>query len=72
MSQVGKENKATDALSHRIFILTKMSTVVTGFEKLKTEYESCPDFLDISIKLKDGMSHELDDFILQDGYLFLG
>jgi len=48
-----------------------MSTVTTGFEKLKTEYESCPDFHDIYIKLKDGMTHEINGFILQDGYLFL-
>ena len=41
-----KENwkKAVDALSRRMFNLTKMSTVINDFERLKTEYESCPDF----------------------------
>jgi len=29
-----------------------MSMVISGFEKLKTEYESCPDFCDIYIKFK--------------------
>ena len=52
--KAGVENKAADALSRRVFILTKMSTTVNGFEKLKTEYESCPDFHKIYAELKDG------------------
>ena len=31
----GAENKAADALSRQVIILTKMSTAVNGFEKLK-------------------------------------
>ena len=32
------KNKVIDALSYHIFVLTKMSKEVIGFEKLKTEY----------------------------------
>ena len=70
--KAGLENKATDALSRRIFILTKMSTVVNGFEKIKAEYESCPDFCDIYAILIDGSTQEVDSYTLHDGYLFLG
>ena len=42
------KNKVVDALSRRIFILTKMSTVINGLKKIKTEYESCPDFCNIT------------------------
>jgi len=48
-----------------------MSMVIGDFEKLKTKYESSPDFRDINTKLKDGMTNELDSFVLQDWYLFL-
>ena len=71
-TKAGVENKTADALNRHIFVLTKMSTVVTGFMKLKTEYKSSTDFRDIYIKLKDGTTHELGGFILQDGYLFQG
>ena len=70
--KAGVENKAADALSRRIFILTKMSTVVNGFEKIKAEYESCPDFCDIYAILIDGSTQEVDGYTLHDGYLFLG
>ena len=70
--KAGVENKVADALSRRVFILTKMSTAVNGFEKLKTEYESCPDFREIYKELKDGVTREVDGFVLHDGYLFIG
>ena len=66
------ENKATDALSRHIFILTKMSTVVNGFEKIKAEYKLCPNFYDIYAILIDGSTQEVDGYTLHDGYLFLG
>jgi len=66
------ENKAADALSYRIFILTKMSIVVNGFEKIKAEYETCPNFCNIYAILMDGSTQEVDDYTLHDGYLFLG
>jgi len=33
------ENKAVDALSRRVMILVVMSTEVTGFKRLREEYE---------------------------------
>jgi len=48
-----------------------MSTVVNSFERLKTEYELCPDFHDIYAELKDGTTREVDGFVLHDVYLFL-
>ena len=68
--KAGVENKAADALSRRVFILTKMSIAVNGVERLKTEYESCPNFHEIYAKLKDGTTREVDGFVLHDGYLF--
>ena len=66
------ENKVTDALSRRIFILTKMSMVVNNFEKLKAEYESCPNFYEIHAILIDGSTREVDGYTLHGRYLFLG
>jgi len=66
------ENKAADALSRHIFILTKMSMVVNSFEKIRAEYESCPDFCDIYAILIDRLTQEVDGYTLHDGHLFLG
>jgi len=54
--KAGIENKAADALSCGIFVLTKMFMVVNDFEKIKIEYESCPDFCDLYAILIDGSS----------------
>jgi len=35
------ENKAADALSRRVTLLSIISVEVTGFKRLKEEYESC-------------------------------
>jgi len=32
--------------------------------------ESCPDFGEIVVMLKEGGTPEIDDFLLQDDYLF--
>jgi len=37
----GMKNKVADALSRRVTLLSVMSVEVTGFERLKEEYESC-------------------------------
>ena len=71
-SKAGVENKAAHALSRRVFILIKTSTTVNSFERLKIEYESCPDFHEIYAKLKDETTREVDGFVLHDGYLFIG
>ena len=59
-------------LSHCVFVLIKMSTVVYDFEKLRTEYKLCPDFFDIYTILEDGVTQEVDGYTLQNGYLLLG
>ena len=43
---------------------------MVGFEKIKETYESCPDFGNIYTVLRDSLIHEIDGFLLQDGYLF--
>lgn len=69
--KAGVNNKATYALSQRIFILNKM-TVIVDFERLKEDYESCPNFCEIYDQLKDGTIREVDGYILHDGFLFFG
>jgi len=46
-----------------------MSTEVVGFEKIKNTYESCPDFENIFSVLRNSLTHDVDDFLLQDGYM---
>ena len=45
------QDKVADALSGRVMILVAMSAEVTGFERLREEYESCPDFREIYVTL---------------------
>jgi len=40
--KAGVENKVADVLSRHVMILAVMSAEVTGFERLKEEYASCP------------------------------
>jgi len=49
-----------------------MSTVVSGFERLIVDYESYSDFHEIYAELKNEAIREVDEFVLHDGYLFLG
>ena len=42
--RAGVENKAADAQSQKVSLLSIVSVKVTGFERLKNDYESCPDF----------------------------
>ena len=51
-------------------ILVAMSAEVTGFERLREKYESCPEFEKIYVALRDGSVREMDGFLLQDRYLF--
>jgi len=66
----GIENKAANALSRRVTLLTVMSVEVTGFERLKEEYESCSEFGEIYLTLKDENHRVINGYHLQDGYLF--
>ena len=40
------------------------------FEKIKVEYESYPDFQKNFTLLKSKTTHEIDVFLIQDGYMF--
>ena len=68
--RVGVENKAANALSRRVSLLSIMSVKVIGFERLKDDYESCPDFGELYTSLSNALWPILDDYTLQDGYLF--
>jgi hypothetical protein len=68
--KVGIENKAADALSRRVTLLSMMSTNVTGFERLRGEYESCPDFGKVHATLSSAPHPTIEDYTIQDGYLF--
>jgi len=48
----GVENKVADALSRRTCVLRQLNAEVVGFEQIKDEYVSCPDFIDIFGALK--------------------
>ena len=47
-----------------------MSVKVTGFEGLKNDFKSCPDFVEHYTSLSNASRPILDDYTLQDGYLF--
>jgi len=47
-----------------------MNGKVIGFERLKEEYDSCPDFKDIFLELQRGQSNTTNSFRLEAGYLF--
>jgi hypothetical protein len=66
----GIENKATNALSRQVTLLSVMSVEVTVFERLKEEYESCSEFGEIFLTLKDENHRVINGYHLQDGYLF--
>lgn len=68
--KVKVENKATNALSQKITLLHSMSIQVTEFEKLKEDYNSCPDFGDLYATLMSARSNK--DYPLHNGYLFRG
>jgi hypothetical protein len=66
----GVENQAADALSLRRFLLSVMNVKVIGFERLKEEYDSCPNFKDTFLALQSQQSDTTDSFRLEAGYLF--
>jgi len=47
-----------------------MLTIVNGFERLRTEYESCRDFHEIYAELKDGIARKLMDLFRMMGIYF--
>lgn len=59
-----------NAPSRRSLLLNSIRTEVMGFEQLKEEYESCPDFKDIHQTLTQEPSSKYSEYTLLDGYLF--
>ena len=57
-------------MSRRVTLLSVMSVEVTGFERLKEEYESYSEFGEIYLTLKDENHCVINGYHLQDGYLF--
>ena len=51
-------------------ILVAVNNEVTGFERIKNDYESCPDLGEVYKLLTNGLVRERDDYFLLDGYLF--
>lgn len=43
-----------------------------GFERLKNEYATCPDFRSIYTKVRSDNHRDYVDFLLRNGYLFRG
>ena len=70
--KAGIENKAADALSRVMLILTSMAVQVVGFELLKKDYPSCKDFSIIYADLLTGQHANYPNYSLHDGYLFRG
>ena len=68
--RAGVENKAVDALSRRVSLLSVMSVKVTRFKRLKDDYKSCPDFGELYTSLSNASRPIPNDYTLQDGYLF--
>ena len=62
--RAGVKNKAANALSRRVSLLSIISVKVTGFEQLKDDYESCPDFGELYTSLSNVPRSILDDYTL--------
>ncbi|XP_022843359.1 uncharacterized protein LOC111366910 [Olea europaea var. sylvestris] len=69
-TQEGVENQAADALSRRVSLLSIMNIKVIDFERLKEDYEICPDFKDIFLDLQGRQSNTTYGFRLEEDYLF--
>ena len=63
--RVGVKNKAANALSGMVSLLSVMSVKVTGFERLKDDYESCPNFGELYTSLSNAPRPILDDYTLK-------
>ena len=68
--RVAKQNKATNAVSRKAYLLVTLQPLVTSFESLHDQYSSDEDFAAIWDKC---MCHEpVGDFSISKGYLFKG
>ena len=66
----GIENRATEAFSRRVALLLAVSIEVVGFEKLKEDYEDCPDFDAVVASLGKELSWEYNEYTFPHSYLF--
>ncbi|XP_078445569.1 uncharacterized protein LOC144714662 [Wolffia australiana] len=66
----GKDNVVADALSRRAHMLNIMRVKVLGFETIRDGYDSCPDFVPIITRVRQGPSRDYRDYVLTDDYLF--
>ena len=64
--KAGVENKSADALSRRVSLIHSMNVEVTGFDRLRDDYPSCPDFGDLFASLSDNPLRSMDRFTLKD------
>ena len=67
----GVENRAADALSRVVMTLHAVRAQVIGFDRVKDDYSTCPDFGETHKNLLDGQ-HDNPDFVIHEGYLFKG
>lgn len=70
--QAGVDNKVADALSRKVALMQSMSVTVTGFERMKDEYSTCPDFGALYTSMVEGTTQNHTGYTLQDGFLFKG
>ena len=70
--KAGTKNKAADALSRLVLVLTSISVQVVAFDLLKKDYSSCKDFSIVYSNLAAGQHVDYSDFCLHGGYLFKG
>lgn len=68
--QAGEQNKVTDALSCKAFLLTIVQPIIMSFETLKDQYF---DDLDFSLLWFECTTHEpAGNFFIHDMFLFKG
>lgn len=68
--RVAKQNKATNALGRKAYLLVTLQPLITSFESLHDQYSSDEDFAAIWDKY---MRHEpVGGFSISKGYLFKG
>ncbi|CAL1390463.1 unnamed protein product [Linum trigynum] len=66
----GIQNKVADALSRRASLLVTLAQEIVGFEVLRDQYATNPDFGELWFKCTH--QHPSADFHVRDGYLFKG